>query len=529
MKKLLTLLALAGSLACGFKLPPATTPGTPPSTTPSTPPAAGFKEFTFAVRVHGQGPGVHPLKDCAVTLKLQPAESAFRGTTSSDGYFAVLVRIPEPDPGGWRNMASTIACPGYLLLEDSFVIAGQNQDVTFGGPTAEGNQPVLRPGPLPAPLPFPFPGETSFISVAGKFFKINGQTWAWRGESQFMLFARFLRGEDITPRLVDARKLGFNVLRVFGRVAGSGWPDFADFATPEKDAQYTTKLGAFFDLCAEHGLRVEIVPLTYPDEDGAQRARLQQTYDVAAGRWNVFVEGANEPGVNNIDIVRLYEGVDRKGVVSAYGLYDQTCDGVHICTMPTLDYVTVHTSRGDQWPRQLKDLQEWRDGYGCGDPANKDCNPLQWYGGTHKPTIGDEPIGGDEVSVNGRRSSSASDFAQAFADCAMASAGCTFHSEAGLRSVPFGPKQQAIAEALLEVYKFMPAYVQEGGYGAGHLGNLPVLWPNDTVSLRTFAALFPSEAWAVDIRPVAGRKLEAAPGWRIEATIQNGTIAHLVR
>jgi hypothetical protein len=110
---------------------------------PNPAPQVDERTLAFAVR-----DGVAPIAGCAVTLQL-PLSGSFAGTTDASGYVAFLVRLPDPDPGGARNAATGITCPGYLRLADSFVIAERgNQDVTFGGTVAAGNQPLLRPGPV---------------------------------------------------------------------------------------------------------------------------------------------------------------------------------------------------------------------------------------------------------------------------------------------------------------------------------------------------------------------------------------------
>lgn len=134
---------LALSACAGVARPPAQ-PGPAPST-PTTPTAPAFSERTLAAHVtDGRG----PLAGCAVTLTL-PFSGEFTATTLSDGYAAWLVKIPNPDPGGGLNTRAHIVCPNFEPLDDSFVIAPTgNQDITFGGTVAGGNQPLLRPGPV---------------------------------------------------------------------------------------------------------------------------------------------------------------------------------------------------------------------------------------------------------------------------------------------------------------------------------------------------------------------------------------------
>jgi hypothetical protein len=519
MKRIGSALILIWSLAaaaCGVTLTPPSQPGPGPT------PSAQFTERTLAVHVQPDG---KPIAGCAVELALPLSGELAPKVTDAGGYAAWLVRIPSPDPGGGLNARVAIRCADYFALEDSFVIAAEgNQDITFGGGAALGNQATLRAGPIALPPAFPFPDEVGAIHVDGATFRDEAnRPWGWRGATHFMLLARYLRGEDIGPALVDARSHGWNVLRVFGRVAGSGWPDFADFAAPEQSFTYATQLGAFFDLLAAKGLRVEIVPLTYADDISVQRARLQQTYDVAAGRWNVFVEGANEPEVNGIDIVTIYQGVNRRGVVSAYGTYDLRCTGSGPCTLPMLDYVTTHTSREAEWMRKVKDLLELRDGFGGAD------DPAQWFLGTKRPTVGDEPMGADEFDQPGRRSASVSDFEQAFGVCVIYSAGCTFHSQAGLRSQSLGPVQITIADGIAGVWKFIPPAAQLGRYTRGGLEDLPVAWGGENASMRHYGVIASGDAWVVVVRPAPGTHVVPAAGWQLAATAAAGAIAHLIR
>src|SRR5437660_1615396 len=72
----------------------------------------------------------------------------------------------------------------------------------------------------------PFPPETGRLHVDGRaFYDAENKVWRWRGASQFLLFARYLNGEDISPQLDWLVSRGFNVLRVFGEASGASYPE----------------------------------------------------------------------------------------------------------------------------------------------------------------------------------------------------------------------------------------------------------------------------------------------------------------
>ena len=166
--------------------------------------------------------------------------------------------------------------------------------------------------------------EQGRLRIEGRhFYDQNQKIWRWRGATQFLLFARYLNGENITPQLDWLVARGFNVLRVFGEVPSGFRADqvgITNYERPFARPDFEARLHAFFALLESRGLRCEYTVLTYWDASDVMRAHVQRVFDVAASHWNVFVEVANEPENNNIDPVAVMKGVNRRGVLSAYGL-----------------------------------------------------------------------------------------------------------------------------------------------------------------------------------------------------------------
>lgn len=355
----------------------------------------------------------------------------------------------------------------------------------------------------------PFPAERGRLRIDGLVFRDEaGAVWSWRGADCFLCFARTLRGEDVTPQFAWARAHGVNVLRVFGQV---NWPGQEDYQRPDRRPDFTAKLHAFLSAAADSGLRVEYTVLTYPGALPDMRAQLQRIYDIAVSHWNVLVEVANEPDAQGIAADAAMAGVDRRGVLSTLGYYDPKSAGRgKQATLRTLDYVTFHADRSSEWVRRAKFGLDLRDGYSAapGTPS---------FGGAHRPVVGDEPTGAAERNEPGRRSANVEDFAAHFAICALYSAGCTYHFQAGLegRAPAAGePVQEAIARAILAVWQEIPASVQTCRYTRGGLPDLPVIW-NESHSLRTYASVCGDTAYVVVARPAAGFVLQPAPGWRV--------------
>ncbi len=351
------------------------------------------------------------------------------------------------------------------------------------------------PDTEPIPEPGLFPPEQGKLRIEDDTFKTeDNQLWQWRGYSWFLGFLRYCRGEDITSDLRWMRANGINLVRVFGPLP---WNETADYRpasfTPERFAQ----LDAFFGVLEAHGLRCEYVPICMAFDLSQQRALVQQSYDVAARHWNVLIEVANEPHVNDTDPVAIMQGVDRRGVLSAYGLYGGYYKSPAV-TEPTLDYVTIHVQRDSGWHRKARHAQELQHSTG-------------------KPCISDEPAKLTEpgFSYPGGKNDPVRTPAEAawhFGICSLWTPGGTVHTEEGKwgRVPTAGMLQLTSLHAVRDhVWLKMPAEWQLGKYNGSHMSSSPVdfirdIWtytslhPDKALSIRcAFSAPQPTAGWVV--------------------------------
>jgi hypothetical protein len=86
--------------------------------------------------------------------------------------------------------------------------------IHFAGKTVRVVVPVA--GAAEGPVLDYGPAVPSIRIEGQRFVTADGGTWVWGMMTGFCDYARFLRGEDISPALAEARDLGANGRRVFG-------------------------------------------------------------------------------------------------------------------------------------------------------------------------------------------------------------------------------------------------------------------------------------------------------------------------
>lgn len=356
------------------------------------------------------------------------------------------------------------------------------------------------------------------------FLRENGSIFPWIGCSDFALFARFCRGEDIAPILDERIAIGFNILRVFGMFDrfGIGGPQASGLGefTPANTPDYYGKLRAFVDLFQSRGLRIEFVYFAdadaRPDSTGglmtdraSRQAHIDNVHEALLGTWGVCHEIANEAFKNFAD-AESYT-IDPALGIRAYGT--KLPDGDIPDVWPSLDYLTPHDhERKDEWPRTVR---------GYGEIVDK----------LRKCVVADEPMGYAEVFRPGSRATDPNDGAWFAAGMAMFASGSTFHSDDGVASRLFRPVQKEAATAWAWAARWVPPaaqfapYQRGGECGSAGIGNMPVehcdLDTNGTSrALRTFAKTIGAESWVIRIRPVG--PTITRDGWHIVEEPRSG-------
>lgn len=326
---------------------------------------------------------------------------------------------------------------------------------------------------LPPPPPVPPPAQTPRLRIEGTQFKTEqGELFQWRGYSMFLAYRRFLAGDDLRPDLAVLRSRRINLLRVFGPLP---WPE-----TPDYRAQgfRFDRLGAFFALLASEGFYCEWVPICYEFDRVLQRQIVQQSFDIASQHPNVLIEVCNEPHVNDTDPVGIVDGLDRRGVLTAYGIYWPYYTSEND-PLPTLDYVTIHTTRDAAWHRKARHAQELQHSIG-------------------KPCISDEPAKAIEDNFNypgGKRIPY--EFVWHHAITALWTPGSTLHTEEGKwgRVPTPGMRQWEILEAVArDVWGRIGPEWQTGIYKGSHSSGSPV---NHIQDIWTYSSVHPNTALSV--------------------------------
>lgn len=353
----------------------------------------------------------------------------------------------------------------------------------------------------------PYPPEAGFLRTEGdRLVTEAGQIWFGRGLTMFLLYARYLRGEDIRPQLAWCRQVGANYIRVFGPVPVPPWnPEWAFYQPLVLDG---AKLRAFAGLVGESGLRLEWVPICGPTALEASRRYLEASFEALAGLWNVFVECTNEPGQGATyqgDLHALIDGLNRRGILTATGQAWLFPGQSAYSKAHWLDYGTVHTQRDGHYPHDGKECWEWRLG-GEGAPG------MPWLPGSGRAEWDDEPRRIDEIPQ------SIDDHLSHYATSGIFAGASLLHFDHGKFGLvpPAGGWQDRIIREVAQVWAFCPPFCSYGTYARGDWTTFPVVWrPEDSQVRHAYGMWHGEVGWFVNCLPVAGWRPVAKPGFQL--------------
>jgi hypothetical protein len=354
----------------------------------------------------------------------------------------------------------------------------------------------------------PIPEQSHLVRSGGRVVDGKGDVWFGRGLTMFLLYARFLRGEDIRPQLVWARGVSASYLRVFGPVPVPPWRSEWTFYTKPT----TEGLGEFFDLLGSHGLRCEFVPVCSPWPIAVAQPYLRQCFALAGARWNVMIECTNEPGQTGTfheNLHDLIDPIERHGVLSAtgvaYRLNDRDARAVlgiprmqHFWQAHWLDYGTIHLPRDHGFATNAPALGNWRDGEGETE-------------GSGRAAWDDEPYRVDE----GRTFPGLEDFVSHFAFAGICGGASLVHFDVGREAnIPAaGSLEDRVIRETSRIWHFIPAIATTGRYVTGNSEDFPLEWkPEDSTVGYAGASWVGEVGWCVNSLPPAGWKAKPKPG-----------------
>jgi hypothetical protein len=322
------------------------------------------------------------------------------GTTNTDGY-VLLASIPA----GARKV--TCSLEGY---EDGSTTYVNDHDLNIAV--------VLK-----------FINRLSPVHAEGQHFAGFTAIEA----SDFMLYQKFLDGENLTPVLSQRQVAGFNMVRVFGMVNGS----LGHFVPTEYGDRYFASLSSFYRLLASYNLYGEFVAFAdvtqvVPDVDAqvAHWSRLVNTFELIP---NVLLEAVNEGDqtINHLASINVLP--QPVNVFASHGSNGSQAWPI----MPHWAYGTFHTNDAPEWPRKV--------GH----------NAMEIWGG---PTLANE---------NTRAPDRFNDTQQAFdaaAGAALLAAGSCYHSVNGKASLLWDAQELALAQAWAAGARSVPLTCRNGAY-----------------------------------------------------------------
>jgi hypothetical protein len=359
----------------------------------------------------------------------------FMGDTNADGYICF-----NHVPVSQTRIRLSIGAPGYehyvLLVE--LPADARNYNLMVTGAAPAGPHQIALPALVPTIVALP-----ALVTTGAVFGLATGERWTAIECTDFQLFQRFLRGEDLSTVLQQRRDLGFNLLRVFGMCAQM----FRLFPQEYGD-RYWSGLVDFCALVARAGLYVEFVvfadaTLVMPEKEDQLRhwARCCEILRVSL-ITNLIVELGNELSQPVNRLVSISELVQPPDLIVSHGSNGSQAEPVR----PAWSYETFHTNDAPEWTRKVgHNAMEWANG-GAG------------FSGSGRPVLANE-----NTRCPDRFQSPQQAF-DAAAGAALLCAGSCFHSVHGKSSELFDEVELACARAWVEGAQSVPLEFQAGSY-----------------------------------------------------------------
>ncbi len=266
------------------------------------------------------------------------------------------------------------------------------------------------------------------VRIPDGFFLPDGTRWIWKGCTDFLLYKRFLDGEDIRPILLDRRYVGANLLRVLLQCH-----NIAHFYPQDYGDQFYQRMPEFSALLSRYGFRWEAT--VYADEQNIHSGmnHWHSACVALGGVPNVVVELCNEYPKNGIKPEDFSH--PGRGLICSRGsgLADKPP------ARPAWDFFGWHGRR--DFPKVTSSTEDMY--------AISRSLPDGWNSPAYPKSIAvhDEPMGFASNPQPNRRSNDPNLARELAAASVVLGAGGTFHSDDGIQSRIFGPVTKACALA----------------------------------------------------------------------------------
>ncbi len=429
----------------------------------------------------------------------------------------VINWLPELKDG-WEFKAIDRMNPGFefrLWAENGSFYQSFTNPVGMGRTGATRNYKKCEISPIPpnpTPIPPIPPGTISRITVQGLTFRDElNNIFPYRGFSSFSLLRRFLDGEDINPYLNAWSSIGYNLTRVFSQMDWNAATGLKNLI-PADYGNYYNLIPSFLNLLSQHGLYCELVDHTFPYNLNDSILHSDKLSVIGRNHKNYFKELANEPPVNGIDINGIYNGFNKNLINFPWstGVYEPDAEKTGF---PKGTYVGPHLDRGDEWPRKFRQLEEYRSGSVVNGAIPLLC-----------PIVHDEPIGGWNENIPGRRSNVPTDFHSHGAGCQVLGAGGTYHHQSGLDSIlPTGLEWEC-AKSFIKGLRLVNPNFQLGNYTRIGLSDCPI---ETEQSLGTWGTILGNLSTMVRVRPTGPYTVRS--GWKITSEDSEKIVITLAR
>lgn len=265
---------------------------------------------------------------------------------------------------------------------------------------------------------------------AHRFVTASGRKQFLRGVTSYLIYKRFLDGEDLRPLLSQLQTLGCNMVRLFGMVTS-----FAHWHPQEYGDRYYDAIPDFMDLADSFGQYVLWTPCADTQQIMPREwlRHMGRSLEQLRPKRNKLVSFVNEQGQheNGIDRQLAYTDLRSRGLLDGL-MFDTGSFGEDApCEAPFGTHVVLHVRRA--YPSHVKDCCTL-------DHPNRINAP-------HLEVLLDEP---DRYGEGGNMDLAEARDSAATSYCSL---GFVLHTSQGVQSQPFSGRTLEIADAVFPILK----------------------------------------------------------------------------